>query len=170
MSEIVLRHELECDEDTFWYKCVFSEGDEYNRRLYNEVLKFPRYELLESKDTGSALTRKVRIDPPLTGLPGPVKKMIGDRFAYTEEGSFDKATRRYTFKVTPSTLAEKTSTTGSLQVEKLGDSKIVRIAKIKVEVKVFAVGGMVEDKILADLKASYDASQKFTNDFVKGLK
>jgi hypothetical protein len=170
MAEVTLRHEIDCDEDTFWNQCVFSEGDDYNRKLYLEYLKFPGYTLLESKDTEDKKTRKVKIDPPLVGIPGPVKKVIGDKLSYVEEGVFDKKTRRYTFTVTPSTMAEKSKTTGELYVEKLGEGntkRIARIAKIKVEVKVFAIGGMVEDKILGDLKASYDAAAKFTNDWVK---
>ncbi len=164
MPEITVRHELDCDEDTYWHECVFNE--EFNRKLYLETLAFPGYDG-ENIDAAGTVTRKVRINPPLAGLPGPVKKVLGDRFAYVEEGTFDKATKRYVFKVTPTTMPEKTKTTGELWCEKLGENKIVRFAKIKVEVKVFAVGGMIEDKILHDLKSSYDAAAKFTNEWVK---
>ncbi len=164
MPEITVRHELDCDEDTYWHGCVFNE--EFNRKLYLETLAFPGY-AGENVDGATTVTRKVRIDPPLTGLPGPVKKVLGDRFAYVEEGTFDKATKRYTFKVTPTTMPEKTKTTGELWCEKLGEKKIARFAKIKVEVKVFAIGGMIEDKILHDLKTSYDAAAKFTNEWVR---
>ena len=143
MPEITVRHELDCDEDTFWHGCTFNE--EFNRKLYLETLNFPAY-VGENVDSAATVTRKTRIDPPLTGLPGPVKKVLGDRFAYVEEGTFDKATKRYSFKVTPTTLPEKTKTTGELWCEKLGDKKIARLTKISVEVKVFMVGGMVEDR------------------------
>ena len=33
------------------------------------------------------------------------------------------------------------------------------------EVKVFGIGGLVEDRIMDDLRRSYDAGEKFTNDF-----
>src|SRR5580693_4539314 len=105
MAEVTLRHELDCDEDTYWEKCVFN--DEYNRRLYLETLKFPGFKVLSHNDGPTKLTRKVHIDPPVTGMPGPIKKLLGDRFGYDEEGTFDKATKRYTFTVTPTTLAEK---------------------------------------------------------------
>lgn len=36
-----------------------------------------------------------------------------------------------------------------------------------VEVKVFMIGGMVEDKIMGDLKKSFDTSAKYINDYVK---
>ena len=100
-------------------------------------------------------------------MPGPVKKLFGDRLSYVEEGTFDKKTRRYTFKVTPSTLAEKTKVAGEMWVEKLGEKKVARVTKISVEVKVFMVGGMVEDRILADLRSSYDKGTTFTNEYIK---
>ena len=43
---------------------------------------------------------------------------LGDRLAYTEEGSFDKKAKRYSFKVTPSTMADKTKISGELWCEK----------------------------------------------------
>jgi hypothetical protein len=168
VAEIEVRHELDCSEDAYWEKCVFDA--EYNEELYLRYLRFPHYELVEQKDLGDRMTRKVRIEPPVGNLPGPVKKILGDRLGYLEDGTFDKKTRRYSFKVTPTTLAEKTKITGELFTEpsKGGDAgKCVRVARIKVDVKVFAVGGMVEDKILHDLRSSYEAAAKFTNERVK---
>jgi len=165
MPEITLRHEFDCDEDTYWEKTVFDA--EFNRRLYLEVLKFPAYDLVEQKDDADKRTRRVRIDPPLGNLPGPVKKAIGDRLSYVEEGTFDKKTKHYKFKIAPSTMADKTKTFGEVYCEKLGDKKIVRIAKVTVEVKVFMVGGLVEDKIAGDLKHSYEEAAKFTRVFLK---
>jgi hypothetical protein len=167
MPEFLVRHELDCDEDTFWHGCTFNE--EFNQALYRDTLKFPRYEG-ENVDRGETITRHVHVDPPITGMPGPVKKVLGDRFGYVEEGTFVKATKRYTFKVTPSTMPEKTSTVGELWCEKLGEKKIARFAKITVSVKVFAIGGMIEEKIMSDLRASYDSAAKFANEWVKRAK
>lgn len=166
MPEITLRHEFDCDEDTFWDTCIF--GDAFNDELYHRILKFPGYKLLDSSDTPEKRTKKVRIDPPVTGVPGPLKKVIGDRLSYVEEGALDKKTMRYTFQVTPSTKPDKTKTVGELWCEKLGDNKIARYAKIFVEVKVFAIGGMIEDKIIGDLRNSYEASAKYTQQYLKG--
>src|SRR5258708_11669192 len=165
MPEITMRHEIDCDVDTFWDKCVFSE--DFNRRLYVEVVKVKSFEHISDTDEPTRRTRKVKIDPQVHGMPGPVKKLLGDRFSYVEEGVFDKATKRYTFKITPSTLTEKTKVSGDMFCEPRGEGKMVRISKVSVEVKVFAVGGLVEDKIVSDLKVSFDASAKFTSDYVR---
>lgn len=165
MAEVTLRHEIDTDEDTFWSKIVFDEA--FNKKMYETGLKFPGWKLLESKEDDAKITRRVQVDPPTGDLPGPVKKVIGDKLAYTEEGTFDKKSKRYTFKVTPSTLADKTKVNGEMWTEKLGDKKIRRCCRISVEVKVFMVGSMVEDRIMQDLRSSYDNSTSYTNQFIK---
>ncbi len=165
MPEVTLRHEIDTDEDTFWSKIVFNE--EFNKKLYEGALKFPGWKLVDSKEDDAKIDRRVQVDPPVGDLPGPLKKVIGDRLAYTEEGTFDKKAKRYSFKVTPSTMADKTKVSGELWVEKIGDKKIRRLCRISVEVKVFMVGGMVEDRIMQDLRNSYDNSTAYTNQYIK---
>ena len=70
------------------------------------MLKFPGFTLLASTNEADEMTKKVRIDPPVTGIPSAAKKAIGDRFSYVEEGTFDKKTKRYRCKITPSTFAD----------------------------------------------------------------
>jgi hypothetical protein len=165
MNEVTLRHDVDCDEDTFWDKIVFEEG--FNKQMYEGDMKFPSWKLLESKDNGDKITRKVFVDPPVGELPGPIKKVLGNSLAYTEEGTFDKKTKRYTFKVTPSAMADKAKIHGELWAEKIGDKKTRRMCKITVEVKVMLVGGMIEDRIVQDLKKSYDDSTIYTNKYIK---
>lgn len=165
MPEITLRHEFETDEDTYWAKCVMDA--DFNKKLFVEFLEFPEWRLLDSKDDETKTWRRVQVDPPVGNLPAALKKVIGDKLSYVEEGTFDKKSKRYSFKVTPSTMAEKTKVAGEMWVEKLGDKKIVRVTKIAVEVKVFMVGGLVEERILSDLRSSYDKGAAFTNQYVK---
>ena len=165
MPEVTLRHEIDTDEDTFWSKIVFDES--FNKKLYEGALKFPGWKLLDSKEDDATIVRRVQVDPPVGDLPGAVKKVIGDKLGYVEDGTFDKKTRHYSLKVTPSAMAEKTKVTGELWVEKIGEKKIRRMCKINVEVKVFIIGGMIEDRILSDLKNSYDNSTTFTNQYIK---
>lgn len=164
MPEVTLRHEIDTDEDTFWSKIVFN--DTFNKEMFEGAMKFPSWKVLESKDDDAKLVRRTQVDPPVADLPGPVKKVIGDKLAYTEEGTFDKKSKRYTFKVTPSTMADKTKVSGEMWTEKVGDKKVRRMCRISVEVKVFMVGGMVEDRILQDLRSSYDNSATYTNKYI----
>jgi hypothetical protein len=166
MQEIELRHEMDCDPDTYWEKCILS--DDYNRRLFLEGLKFPSYKLLEQKDDGNTVLRRAQVEPALVGLPGPLKKAIGDSMSYVEEATFDRTTKRYRFTTTPmGSLKGKASTSGEMFCEKLGDKKCLRISKLRVEVKVFMVGGLLEDRIVSDLKSSYAKAAEFTSAYVK---
>jgi hypothetical protein len=165
MPEITLRHEIDTDEETYWSKVFFD--DTFNKHLFEGELKFPSWKVIESKVDDDKVTRVIQVDPPVADLPGPMKKVIGDRISYTETGTFDKKSKRYTFKVTPSTLAEKTKVSGELSVERISDKKICRVAKISVEVKVFVVGGMIEDKLISDLRASYEKGAAVSNKFIR---
>ncbi|MFO0670312.1 MAG: DUF2505 domain-containing protein [Polyangiaceae bacterium] len=168
-STFTCRDEFDCSEHAFWHDCTFSE--DFNKRLYFDVLKFPGWKVLEQKDVGDGvLVRRVHIDPPVAGLPGPVAKAIGDKFSYVEEGRFDPKKNRYEFSVKPSTAADKSKTTGALWTEPLGENRCVRHAKVDVEVKIFMIGGMVEEKIVSDLKKSYEATARFIGQYLKEKK
>jgi hypothetical protein len=165
MQEIVIRHEMNCDEDTYWYKCVFDAA--YNDQLYLHELKFPQYHLDKFEETETSIHRVVRVAPKIPPLPGPVKKVIGDGLAYTETGTFDRKKKRYVFTATPNSMGEKAKTSGEMWVETLGEKKIARVARVSVDVKVFMVGGLIEDQILGSLRSSYERAASFTNEWVK---
>jgi hypothetical protein len=165
MPEVTLRHEIDCDEDTFWEKCFLNE--DYMKVLFLDELKLLSFKVLEQKDDGKVLTRKVRIESAVVGVPGPVKKVIGEKLAYVEDGRFDRATKRFTFKILTDSMGDKSRVGGELWVEKLGEKKIARIAKISVEVKIFMVGSFIEDRIVSDLKTSYAQAAQFTSKYVK---
>ncbi len=166
MQEITIRHEMECDEDTYWFKCVFDTA--YNETFYLKELQFPQYVQEKFTDDGETISRVVRAAPKIPPLPGPLKKVIGDGLAYTEAGSFQRAKRHYTFTATPHALENKATTNGDMFVEVLGPKRIARVARIKVDVRVMMVGGLVEDQILNSLRSSYERAASFTNEWVRG--
>jgi hypothetical protein len=171
MAEITVRHEIAASPANYWDKCVFN--NDFNQKLYVEKLGFHSFVPSESVDTPERRTKKCTMEPPLTGIPGPVKKAIGDALKYSEDGYLDKKTGRYQSKITPSTFADKTVVEAELWCEPSpsGDpNKCVRIARVKVEVKVFMVGSMVEEKIMKDLRTSYDAEALFVGGWVASQK
>jgi Protein of unknown function (DUF2505) len=165
MGHLVLRHEMGCDTETYWEKCVLTE--EYNRRLFLEALKFLNYELIEQKDTGDTVTRRVKAEPESRNLPGPIKKVVGDSLGYVEEGSYDRKTKVYTFRSIPGAFPDKVKISGTMRCEPCGEKKVTRITEIQIDVKVFMIGGMIEDRITADMKESYAKAAEFTTAYVK---
>jgi hypothetical protein len=167
MAEVTVRHELDCSVDDYWNRCVFD--DAFNQALYVGRLHFGSFVSLESKDLGDRRTKKARMEPPLAGIPSAVKKAVGDKLSYSEDGALDATSRHYKCTITPSAFADKTKVEAELWCEPSasGDvNKCVRFARVRVEVRVFVIGGMVEDKIMHDLRSSYDAEAAFVREWV----
>lgn len=165
MPEVTLRHEIDTDEVTYWTKLVFDA--DFNRKMYMEHLGFPQWKLVELQDDADKATRRVSIEPPLGDLPAPLKKLAGNRFGYTEEGTLDKKAWRYSFRIVPSVMAEKARIVGNVHTETVGDKKIVRHCRISAEVKILMVGSMIEERLVTQLRSSYDRGVSFMNAFIK---
>ncbi|MCS6899828.1 MAG: DUF2505 domain-containing protein [Myxococcales bacterium] len=157
------RHTFHTDLDTYWSKIFFST--EYNEKLFREVLKF-NYELLElTGEPGGPRRRRVRIEPK-TEAPAVVKKLIGDSIGYVEEGSFDPTTKKWSYQITTSKMADKISISGLFWAEPRGEKKIERICEVDLHVKVPLVGGEIEKFIAKTTGDSYEKAWKFTNDYI----
>ena len=165
MKQVKYEHIFECDEDTYWDKVFFD--DDYNRKLFMDTLKFSLWKQEIKERTDSVIRRTVTVQPPVGDVPGAVRKLLGDRFGYLEQGTFDRKTRRYSIKIEPSTAADKTDIRGELWVEKAGEKRIKRIATMHVEVRIMVVGKLVEDKVIQDMSLSYEKAADFTNAWVK---
>jgi hypothetical protein len=158
MGKLTITHEINCDANTFW-KVFFDR--EFNLASYKDI-GFPHFEILSQEENDKQIVRKVKGSPPLN-LPGPVAKLLGPSFGYTEDGTFDKATQRWTWKMTPSTLADKLRQEGTLRIEPIGDKKVRRIADLFIEAKVFGVGGLIESSAEKELRSGWEKSAVFMN-------
>jgi hypothetical protein len=160
MAKLNLVHEIRCDVDAFW--TAFFDR-EYNDKLYLGALAFPDFKIVDQKETDKEIVRTCTGEPKMV-MPAPIAKLFGSSFRYTEVGRFDKATKVWTWKMTPSTLAEKIRNEGVLEVEPVGEGKIRRVVEILLEAKVFGVGGMIESSAEKQLRDGWDASAKFMNE------
>ena len=169
MAEISVEHVFKCSADTFWTKVFFD--DEYNRRLFQEILKFPIWRVIKTEERGDEVLRTIQASPPVGDLPGPLKAVVGDNAGYEERGVFNKKTQRYKVQVVPNRMSDKISVVVEMWTEPLGDSQCKRYARATATAKIFGVGGLLEKKLLSDLERSYEKSAAFTNTFVseKGL-
>lgn len=163
MGKFTMTHEIECDPDTFW-KLFFDK--EFNEALFRQALKFPEFTVVEQRDGDKELFRKVRATPKVD-LPGPVAKLLGSNFSYVEDGTFEKGTKTWRWKMTPSSLADKMRNEGVMRVEAAGAGKCRRVAEITNEVKIFGIGGMVEGAAEKSLREGWDASARFMNQWIR---
>jgi hypothetical protein len=166
MGKFTVRHEINCNEDTFW-KIFFDKA--FNEELYLKALGFPAFKIIDQRETDTQIIRKVTGQPKMS-VPGPVAKILGSNFAYTEDGTFDRSSKLWRWKLTPSTLADKIRNEGVLRIEPIGDDKVRRIADMEIEAKIFGVGGLMESSAEKQLREGWDESAVFMNKYIAAQK
>ena len=139
MRTLKLNHVIKCSPERFWE--VFFD-QEFNKWLYTQALSFNEFTILEQSE-GPNVRRKVRGSPKVD-LPGPIRKLVGDRFGYEETGTFNPSTKTWTWKMRPNAMADKMRMEGVVRVEAAGDGQCRRIADITIEAKIFGLGKMIE--------------------------
>jgi len=162
MKKLSVTHVIDCDVDTYWK--VFFDA-EYNKKLYLEGLSFKQFEILEQSET----KRRMRGVPKMN-VPGPVAKLLGDSFGYEEQGSFEKDTNTFRWKMIPNTMTDKLMTSGFTKIEAAGDGKVRRVNEATIEAKVFGVGGMLESTAEKEIRDSWEKEAAFMNKWVKEKK
>ncbi len=165
MATTRIQHDFDCTEATFWQVSFFDE--EFSRRLYFDTLRFPSWRVADQKVTDETLERKIVVQPLVENMPGAIKKVLGDRFSYTEEGRLDRKQNRYRFRITPSTMPDKTHISGEMYTERLDEKRIRRIVEFSVDVKVMMIGKLIEQKTIEDTRASYDKMAVFLRSYLK---
>jgi hypothetical protein len=160
--KFTVTHEINCNADTFW-KIFFDKA--FNETLYKQELGFPEFTVTSQEETDSQIIRKCAGRPKLN-MPGPVMKLLGDGFRYTEVGTFDKAKKTWSWKMTPSAMADKLRQEGTMRVEPVGDNKVRRIAELTNEAKIFGIGGLMESSAEKSLREGWDKSAVFFNRWI----
>jgi hypothetical protein len=160
MSEhLVVEHDFECSEKAFWD--VFLDND-YNRAMFLGHLGFNRWEIVRFDQSEQAISRTVEVEPKVGPLPGPIKKVIGEKIGYREEGRLDLTKNRYELKVIPGLMAEKISVTGVQYTVALGEHRCRRVFDATITVKIFGVGSLIERQIAADMRKGYAVGAAYT--------
>lgn len=162
MGNFTITHVINCDAETFWK--VFLDKA-FTEQLFREALGFPQFQIVDQKDTGTQVTRRISGVPKMN-VPGPVAKLLGANFGYVEDGVLDKAKGTWTWKITPSSLADKLRQEGSMRLEPMGTDKVQRIASMVNEAKVFGLGGLIESATEKGLREGWEASATFMNQYL----
>lgn len=162
MATFTMRHDLDCDCDTFWR--LFFEKD-FNEKLF-KALEFPEWKLIDTKETDKEIVRNVKATPKMDA-PAAVVKLLGSSFGYDEEGRFDKATKTHKFIIKPNVMTEKLRNEGTVKCEPRGDGKSTRVVEIIAEAKVFGLSGMIESSFEKSFRTGWQQSADFINKWVK---
>ena len=140
-----IRCEFPVDADAYWADLYFNE--EFVRALHLEGLGCEELEVIAWEgDLEQGIKRVFRSMPKLEA-PVAVKKALGESVSYTEEGTFDPKSGRYSFEVIPSALPNKIRITGDYWLESLWEGRVERGCELEFEVKVFGIGKVIEQFI-----------------------
>lgn len=160
MAKFTVTHEINCDEETFW-KLFFSRT--FNARMYSEVFKFPAFEIVDEQDDGNLVIRKAAGRPRVQALPDAVQKLLGSNFGYVEESVFDKTKKTWRWKMMPTHLSDRLCNVGHLRLEPDGAGRVLRIAEVTVEARIFGLGRFLEGVAEKELRSGWDQSAAFLN-------
>ncbi len=155
-----IKHRFPVSKETFWQKVYFN-GD-FTKGLFLEGMNCESFEVLsQSGSVDTKLERRIK-STPRVDMPKALKKVLGDAVSYTESGTFDASTGRYTFKVATSALPDKIKISGIYWVEEVGDNEVERVCELTFEVKVFGVGKLVEQFIAQSYVENQQNADAFT--------
>jgi hypothetical protein len=167
MKKISVRDSFDVDAERYWREVFFSRA--FMERMYKEALGATRVEFLDEKgDLATGISRRIRFAQAVDA-PGPVKKLFGAETVMEEQGQFDPATRRWKFRMIPDRMADKLDLTGETWLEDKGPGKIDRVSELNVGVRIFAVGGLVEQFIGSSTESSWAKQTEFTRRYLGAL-
>ncbi|NOU29340.1 MAG: DUF2505 family protein [Polyangiaceae bacterium] len=163
MPKLELTHEIECSLDAFW-SGFFDPA--LNAKLFLEGLGFRDYKTVSQKETDDKIVRTTAVEPTLS-LPPALSKLLGSSFRYSEEGTFDKATKVWRWKLVPSAMADKIRVEGVLRATELGPEKVRRDIELQIEAKVFMVGGLIEETFQKQLSQGWTKGADIQNQWLR---
>ncbi len=168
-ERIRIEHNFDVSEKGFWDTFLDAE---YNRAMFRDSLKFPRWETTTLDVSEEEVVRVVQVEPYVGELPGPVKRVLGSRISFREEGRLDRANNSYKLKIVPAQLADKILISGEQFTEALGEGRCKRVFVAEVKIKIFAIGSIIEKLIAKDMQKGYDVGATFTRDYMhkRGIK
>ncbi len=160
---LAIRQLLDCSEQEFWDKIFRSE--DFNHYLY-EGLGF-EYELQEwNPDTGY---RRAKVWPTHQ-MPRAVARVLGDRFSYLEEGTFDAAAERYDFRVISSAVADRIRAKGTVMIEAVSPHQCERRVTLEIGADVLGLGRLIEAYFVATTREQYAKNAALVNEYLASFR
>jgi len=147
--------------DRFWNEVFFDTA--FTDGLYRDGLGFEGCELISDRvESDGNRERTIKVFPRLE-MPGPVKKLLGNRFYYLETGRYDARRQRWVADLTIPKVGRRLSLRTTMWLEPRGEDESDRYAEIEVNVKVFGLKTLFERFAEKSLREGYANATRFTN-------
>ncbi|MCA9493192.1 MAG: DUF2505 domain-containing protein [Myxococcales bacterium] len=148
--KLLVRHGLPCSPEKYW-KMYWDDDFDAMLRKESAVER----ELLEERDDGDVLVRRVRITPDRE-LPTPVAKLLGaPKLVYEQENRWDRKNAVLHWKVLPTILPGKLDCRGTFRIQPTATG-CEQVVDGEIKVNVMLVGGQIEKAVVAEIEKSYD--------------
>ena len=154
MRRFRMTQELDLGVEEHW-RLFFDP--EFERGLYLEHMRFPKYELVEQREDGDKITRRERVTPRLD-VPAAVAKVLGPSFGYVEDGTFDKKSRTWRCRILPNVLTDRLSCDMTVTCAELAPERCRRTVETSIDARIFAIGGLVESAFEKSLRDGWENS------------
>jgi len=162
-KSLAIRQVLDCPEEEFWDRIFGSE--DFNHYLY-EGLGF-KYELQEwNQETGY---RRAKIWPTHQ-MPRAVARVLGSRFSYVEEGTFDAEARRYDFRVISSAVTDRIRARGTVTVEAVSAHQCERRVTLEIGAHVLGLGRLIEAYFVTATREQYAKNAALVNEYLSSFR
>lgn len=159
-----IEHEFHRIDLPEYEKLYFDEP--FNIALCEEV-NLDR-ELLSLEHHGDELEREVKVAPRGRQIPKPIAKFLGGaRIEYVEKLRYTFGAGQGTWQSVSSLMTEKIDSRGTFQFEAVPGG-VKRVVEGEIKVKVFGIGGTIEQYIVEDVKKSYEDAAAFTRKWLAG--
>ena len=162
MVKVVLVHDIDCGKVAFW-KSYFDAA--LSRRLFLEGLAFRDYVVTSQTEDDKVIRRTVSVEPTLA-LPSVLSKLLESQFRYTEQGTFDKATETFRWKLVPSAMADKIRVDGTMTATENGE-KVTRRVELEISASVLMVGKLIEETFAKQMMDGWTKGAAVQNEWLR---
>lgn len=137
--------------------------DEFIARHHTEAMNSTSVEVVSSSGSYPDKVERTLRYGQTPDMPAAAQKLFGKEIISTEAGVYDPDTGRWTFDITPGTMADKTKMRGEMWLTDNGDGTSTQTFSLEAKVKILGVGSMIEKVIESQVKNGQQSSVAYIN-------
>jgi hypothetical protein len=162
MQRHQMDHAINCAPTRLWE--LYFDND-FNVEMYERGLGFPSCKILERRDDGKTLHRRMAMIPKLE-MPAAVAKIVGDKVGFEEIGDWVRSEGVFRWRMLLAAFGDKVRVEGTMRVVERGAGHCRRLVDFEVEAKMFAVGKLIEGTAADNTIDGWNKSAKWINSYL----
>jgi hypothetical protein len=155
-------HEIHCAPARLWE--LYFDND-FTIEMYERGLGFPSCKILERRDDGKTVHRRMALIPKLE-MPAAVAKLVGDKVGSEEIGDWVRSEGVFRWRMLLAAFGDKLRLEGTMRVVPHGADHCRRIVDFELEAKMFAVGKLIEGTAADNTIVGWNNSAQWINKYL----